>query len=67
MLFAPIYAALGEHEQALEWLEKAYEDHSSPLAWLKVDPWFDSLRAEPRFADLLRRVGLGAVSSIRSE
>lgn len=53
MLFAPIYAALGEHEQALDWLEKAYKDHSSPLAWLKVDPWFDDLRDNPRFADLL--------------
>jgi TolB-like protein/Tfp pilus assembly protein PilF len=58
LLFAPIYAALGQHEQALEWLEKAYADRSSPLAWLKVDPWFDSLRAEPRFAELLRRIGL---------
>lgn len=58
MLFAPIYAALGEYEQALDWLEKAYEDHSSPLAWLKVDPWFDGLRDDPRFAELLRRVGL---------
>jgi TolB-like protein/Flp pilus assembly protein TadD len=58
MLFAPIYAALGEREQALDWLERAYEDRSSPLVWLKVDPWFDDLRDDPRFADLLLRVGL---------
>ena len=48
-----------EKEQALAWLEKAYEDRSGWLAlWLKVDPKFDGLRADERFRDLLRRVGL---------
>jgi len=55
---AVIHAALGEPEPAIEGLWQAYEDHSSPLMWLKVDPWVDSLRAAPRFADLLRRIGL---------
>ncbi|MBI1764789.1 MAG: winged helix-turn-helix domain-containing protein [Acidobacteria bacterium] len=55
---ATIYAGLGEHEQALAWLEKAYEDRSGWLAlWLKVEPKFDGLRAEHSFNDLLRRVG----------
>ena len=55
---AAIYAALGEKEQTLEWLERAYEDRSGWLAlWLKVDPRFDRLRSEPRFQNILRRVG----------
>ncbi len=55
---AMIYTALGDKEQAFEWLEKAYEDRSGGLVFLKVDPGLDSLRSDPRFADLLRRVGL---------
>ncbi|NOT61868.1 MAG: tetratricopeptide repeat protein [Acidobacteria bacterium] len=56
---ATIYAALGEKEPALDWLEKAYADRCGWLAWwLKVDPKFDSLRADERFAALLRRIGL---------
>ncbi len=56
---ATIYAGLGEKEQALIWLEKAYEDRSGNLAlYLKVDPKFDNLRADQRFQDLLWRVGL---------
>jgi hypothetical protein len=49
---------LGEKEQAFEWLEKAYEERSSALVYLKVDPSFDSLRDDPRFTDLLRRIHL---------
>ena len=55
---AEIHARLGDKEQALEWLEKAYEKHSDYLVRLKVDPLFDGLRSEPRFIDLLRRIGL---------
>jgi hypothetical protein len=55
---AIIYVGLGDKAHALEWLEKAYEDHSDRLSWIKVWPQFDSLRGEPRFQDLLRRVGL---------
>lgn len=55
---ATTYAGLGDTEQALAWLEKAYEDRSGWLAlWLKVDPKFDGLRADERFRDLMRRVG----------
>ncbi len=55
---AIIYAGLGEKEQAFAWLEKAYADRSWRLPFLKVEPRFDSLRSDPRFADLVRRVGL---------
>jgi len=55
---ATIYAGLGEKEQALAWLEKAYEDRSGWLGlWLKVDPKFEGLRADERFGRLLQRVG----------
>ena len=53
-----IYIGLGKKDEALSWLEKAYEQHSPIMTWLKVDPRFDPLREEPRFRELLRRVGL---------
>jgi hypothetical protein len=55
---AVMCAALGEHSQALDWLEKAYALRDSQLIWLNVSPMFDSLRSEPRFVDLVRRIGL---------
>jgi len=56
--FARIYAGLGDKDQAFAWLEKAYEEHSTALYWIKVDPSWDPLRSDPRFNDLLRRMGL---------
>ena len=55
---ALVYAGLGDKHQALEWLERAYEDHSFRLTWIKVWPQLDPLRGEPRFLDLLRRMSL---------
>jgi len=55
---AQIYLGLGEHEQALCWLEKAYDERSVWLIWLGVDPKFDPLRDQPRFKALLARIGL---------
>ncbi|MDT7603681.1 MAG: eukaryotic-like serine/threonine-protein kinase [Acidobacteriota bacterium] len=54
---AILYAALGEREQAFASLERAYAEHDPQLQFLSVDPWYDSLRADPRFADLMRRIG----------
>ena len=56
--FAIIHAGLGERGGAFEWLERAYDRHAVDLFTLKVEPMFDRLRPDPRFADLVRRVGL---------
>jgi DNA-binding winged helix-turn-helix (wHTH) protein/TolB-like protein/Flp pilus assembly protein TadD len=56
--FAIIYAALNDREKALESLEKGYGERYEVLLYLKVQPYFDNLRSEPRFVDLLQRIGL---------
>jgi tetratricopeptide (TPR) repeat protein len=55
---ALIYTGLGENMQALEWLERAFQERSAWMVKLKIDPRLDPLRADARFTDLLRRVGL---------
>jgi TolB-like protein/Tfp pilus assembly protein PilF len=52
------YLGIDNNEQAFVWLEKAYQEQSNMLQFLKVHPYFDPIRGDPRFADLLRRVGL---------
>src|SRR2546422_2993512 len=54
---ARIYAQLGETNNALDWLEKAFDHSDWQTTWLKAWPWWDSLRKEPRFRALLRRAG----------
>ena len=56
-LIAGAFASVGDKEQALAWLERAYAEHSG-LTGLKVTPTLDLLRSDPRFQSLLRRVGL---------
>ena len=53
------YLGLDENEQAFIWLEEAYKEQSNMLQFVKVHPYFDPIRSDPRFADLVRRVGLG--------
>jgi eukaryotic-like serine/threonine-protein kinase len=55
---AVIYAGLGDKDEAFRLLEKGYEEHSAGMAYLAVDPFWDSVRSDPRHADLLRRIGL---------
>ena len=55
---ATLYAALDERDQAFALLERAYAKHDPQLRFLNADPAFDLLRDDPRFQDLLRRVGL---------
>ncbi|HJZ66610.1 MAG TPA: protein kinase [Blastocatellia bacterium] len=56
--FAVLYTGLGERDQAFQWLERSYQDRANDLINLKIDPLLDNLRSDPRFADLVRRVGL---------
>ncbi|MGH9901288.1 MAG: tetratricopeptide repeat protein, partial [Pyrinomonadaceae bacterium] len=56
--FAIVHAGLGERIEALEWLQKSYESKCVWMVWLKVNPRFDGLRAEPLFQELLRKLGL---------
>jgi TolB-like protein/Tfp pilus assembly protein PilF len=55
---APIYSALGERDHAFEELEKAYLERDYFMTRLKIDPFMDSLRDDPRLADLVKRIGL---------
>ena len=57
MYFARLYVRLGERDQAFVWLEKAADERNALAFEIKFDPTFDSLRDDPRFQDLLRRVG----------
>ena len=55
---ALVYNGLGEHDEALAWLERASAQRSTGMVFLKVEPKWHNLRSDPRFQDLLRRVGL---------
>jgi tetratricopeptide (TPR) repeat protein len=59
MGFAQLHTILGEKESAFAWLEKAYAERSPWMAYLANDPAFETLRSDPRFAELVRRVGFG--------
>jgi tetratricopeptide (TPR) repeat protein len=54
-----IYACMGEADLALDWLEKAFEEHDQTLVWVKVHPRLDVLRGTERYARILERMGLG--------
>ena len=58
IVFAQAYAGMKENDRALEYLEKAFAEHSNEIVTLKVSPAYDPLRSDPRFQDLLHRVGL---------
>jgi hypothetical protein len=55
---ALVYAGLGEKDQAFVWLQRGVEEHTHWLVWTKLDPRWNSLRDDPRFEQVLRRVGL---------
>jgi TolB-like protein/Tfp pilus assembly protein PilF len=58
MPIACIYTLAGDNEEALKWLEKAFKARRPWILYIGVDPIFDSLRSDPRFASLSRRIGL---------
>jgi len=57
-LLATIYAGFGEKDEAFWLLEKGYEQHSASMPYLAVDPFWTGMTSDPRYADLLRRMGL---------
>ena len=56
--FVFIYIGLGEKDEAFQWLETCYQERDPQMTRLKVNPLFDPLRSDPRFTELMRRVGL---------
>ena len=55
---AIVYVGLGDKNRAFEWLNKADEERNDYLIYLKCEPMFDPVRSDPRFAELVRRIGL---------
>ena len=60
--FALVYTGLGEKDRAFEWLERAYQERSTVLAYLRLDPRLAPLRSDPRYAELVRRMGFPSPS-----
>ena len=56
--FVTAYVGLGNNDETFAWFERAFKEQSNILIYLKVFPPYDSLRGDPRFQDLMRRVGL---------
>jgi len=54
---ALIYNGLGDPDKTFAWLERAYEQRDQKIVFLKVEPKWNNLREDPRFQDLMRRVG----------
>jgi tetratricopeptide (TPR) repeat protein len=62
MGIADTYSVLGEKDEAFAFLEAAYQERAGWLIFLGIRPTFDNIRSDPRFADLLRRIGLPQTS-----
>ena len=56
--FAAVYTALGDRDQAFQWLDKSFQDRGQELTRLKIDPFLAPLRGDPRFRELIKKVGL---------
>jgi Flp pilus assembly protein TadD len=56
-VFVNLYFALEENNQGFEWLEKAYKERDPQLTWLGVNPFYDSVRSDPRFTAMLKKIG----------
>jgi tetratricopeptide (TPR) repeat protein len=60
---APICLGLGEKDQAFAWLERAFEERDWQMAWLAVDPFWDSVRSDSRLSRFIEKTGLGSHAS----
>jgi len=58
VLIAYIHLALGDKDQAIAWLRRAYDIRSGNLIWLKADPKLDGLSDDPRFIEIVKRMNL---------
>ena len=56
--FITTYLELGDDDEAFYWCNEAYKEQSAILQWIKVAPFFDPVRGDPRYTDLVHRVGL---------
>jgi hypothetical protein len=63
---ALVYAALGETDEAFVWLEKSFQKHEESLCSIGIDPKFDSIRDDPRFNEILKKIGLSSKSYSKS-
>jgi tetratricopeptide (TPR) repeat protein len=61
---AIVYAALDDKEETLDWLEKSYQMHEESLCSIGIDPKFDFIRNEPRFRDLIKKIGLNQIKQL---
>jgi len=57
-MIALLYTSLDKKDEAIDWLNKAYEERDPQLIFVHLDPQLDALHPDPRFADLLRRMGI---------
>jgi len=58
LYFAAVYLGLGDNHTALDWLDRAYKERNDRLLYLAAEPMADPLRSDPRFSQLLAKVGL---------
>jgi hypothetical protein len=58
LYFAMVHLGLGENTTALDWLDKAYNERTDRLVYLGVEPMADPLRSDPRFTQLLHKIGI---------
>ena len=58
VFLALVHVGLGDNDRAFQWLEEAVSVRSTPLAYLKFDPEWNPIRDDPRFAQLISRIGL---------
>jgi tetratricopeptide (TPR) repeat protein len=63
LYIAMIWTGLGDRDQAFRWLDRAYDEDCEYLVYLQTEPMADPLRGDPRFAELLRKLGLGGAAA----
>jgi tetratricopeptide (TPR) repeat protein len=57
VVVASVYLDLGDNDEAIAWLERGYQNRCSWMRWISIEPKLDKLRSDPRFQDLVRRIG----------